>query len=323
VCTQIHTMDNCQYTYEYLRNYRIEQLLGKSDLSEVFLAYNENDHSQVALKLLYGRWTGESAEKFQTQTAAFMKLDHPHIVPILDFGIQDDVAFLAMKYAPHGSLRQRYPKGTRIPLETVIHLVKQIVQALHYLHERGLVHRDIKPHNLLIGPNNEIMLSDFGATITSHSLSPIIASLREFEGTTPYAAPEQLQGKPSRSSDQYALGIMVYEWLSGEWPFNGSFYEITHQHLFVAPPSFKESGLYCPENVEKVILRTLEKDKAKRFPSVKRFAEELEWSYKIAQAKGLLTDPEVPAPPQAVRIQTQGQATSTKKQFKSPLNFKP
>jgi serine/threonine protein kinase len=314
-------MDNRQYTDKHLGNYRIEQPLGKSDLSEVFLAYDEKRHAQVALKLLYGRWTGESAEKFQTQTAAFMKLDHPHILSILDFGIEDDVAFLVMKYAPHGSLRQRYPRGTRIPLETVIQLVNPIVQALQYLHDRGLVHRDIKPHNLLIGSNNEIMLSDFGTTITSYSLSPIIASLREFEGTTPYAAPEQLQGKPGRSSDQYALGIMVYEWLSGDWPFNGSFYEITHQHLFIAPPAFKERGIYCPENVEKVILRTLEKDGAKRFPGVKRFLEELEWAYKIALAKGQLTAPEDPVMPPPASIQTQAQETGMKKQFKFPLNF--
>lgn len=161
------------------------------------------------------------------------------------------------------------------------------------------------------------MLSDFGAAITTHSLSPIVASLREFEGTTPYAAPEQLQGKPRRGSDQYALGIMIYEWLSGEWPFNGTFYEITHQHLFVAPPTFKERNIYCPESIEKVILRTLEKDTAKRFPSVRRFMEELEWSYKIAQAKGQLRDPEaLPTSPLVER-----QKPTEKKQFKSPLNF--
>jgi serine/threonine protein kinase len=224
---------------------------------------------------------------------------------------------MAMKYAPHGDLRQCYPKGTRVPLEEIIQLVKPITQALQYLHDLGLVHRDIKPHNLLIGPEHEIMLSDFGTAITSHSLSPIVASLREFEGTTPYAAPEQLQGKPRRGSDQYALGIMIYEWLSGEWPFTGTFYEITHQHLFVAPPAFKERNTYCPENVEKVILRTLEKDAGKRFPSVKRFVEELEWSYKIAQAKGQVRDPRTLSTPPMI----EGKKPAEKKQFKSPHNF--
>ncbi|GCF08782.1 serine/threonine protein kinase [Dictyobacter arantiisoli] len=310
-------MNESRYADQHIGNYQIKQLLGKSDLSEVYLATNTETQTPVALKLHYGRWTGESAEKFLNQSAALMQLQHPNIVPILDYGIEDDVAYLTMRYAPNGSLRQRYPKGMRLSLETVLQLVEQITPALQYTHEQGLVHRDIKPHNLLLGPNDEILLSDFGTAITSHSLSPIHASLREFEGTTPYAAPEQLQGKPRRGSDQYALGIMVYEWLSGDWPFTGTFHEITHQHLFVAPPAFKERGVYCPENVEKVILRALEKDATRRFPSVKRFTEELVWSYKIAQARGILTDPALATP-----TVSKSQQVVSKTQFKSPRHLK-
>ncbi|GCE23305.1 serine/threonine protein kinase [Dictyobacter kobayashii] len=309
-------MNECQYTYQYISHYHIKQLLGKSDLSEVYLAENIQDQTHVAIKLLYGRWTGENAEKFLTQTAALTHLDHPNIVPILDFGIEDEVAFLVMKYAPNGNLRQRHPRGTRVELETIIEYVQQITLAIQYIHSLGLVHRDIKPHNLLLGKNNEIMLSDFGTTIISHSLSPIHASLREFEGTAPYAAPEQLQGKPCRNSDQYALGIMVYEWLSGDWPFNGTFYEITHQHLFVVPPALKERGMDCPANIEQVIRRTLEKDPGKRFPSIKRFSEELIWAQKIAQAKGLSCAPIATEAPDTAQS-----SIPTKKQFKSPFTF--
>lgn len=311
-------MNGCQYGYQYISHYHIERLLGKSDLSEVYLAENIQDQTHVALKLLYGRWTGENAEKFLKQTASLMNLDHPHVVSIMDFGIEEDVAYLVMKYAPNGNLRQKHPKGRRIDLETIIQYIQQIAPAIQYIHDLGLVHRDIKPHNLLLGKNHEIMLSDFGTTIISHSLSPIHASLREFEGTTPYAAPEQLQGKPCRGSDQYALGIMIYEWLSGEWPFNGTFYEITHQHLFTAPPAFKERGLDYPANIEQVILRTLEKEPGRRFPSVKRFAEELEWAYKIAQAKGFKSMPTPASTSESSQLSNQ----PTKKQFKSPFTFK-
>lgn len=310
-------MNECQYTYQHISNYHIEELLGQSDMSEVYLAKNMQDQTYVALKLLYGRRTGEDAKKFLSQTAVLTQLDHPNIVPILDYGIEDDTAYLVMKHAPRGNLRQYHPKGTKISLETSIQYVQQIAKALQYIHERGLVHRDLKPHNLLLGAKLEIMLSDFGTAIVSHSLSPIHASLREFEGTAPYAAPEQLQGKPRRSSDQYSLGIMIYEWLSGDWPFKGTFYEITHQHLFVAPPSFKERGIYCPPNIEQVILRTLEKDASKRFPSIKRFAEELEWSYKIAQAKGLLAPIE-----QAVSTASEPAQPAVKRQFKAPFTIK-
>ncbi|GCE31030.1 hypothetical protein KDA_65140 [Dictyobacter alpinus] len=312
-------MNECRYADQYISHYHIKQLLGKSDLSEVYLATNIEDQTQVALKLHYGRWSGENAEKFLHQTTALMKLDHPNIVPIMDLGVEDDVAFLVMKYAPNGSLRQKHPKGTKIAFETVMQYLQQIAPALQYIHSLGLVHRDIKPHNLLLGENHEIMLSDFGTTIISHSLSPIHASLREFEGTAPYAAPEQLQGKPCRGSDQYALGIMLYEWLSGDWPFTGTFYEITHQHLFVAPPSFKERGINYPANIEQVILRTLEKEPAKRFPSIKRFAEELAWAYKIAQAKGFRSTPTEPETPTA---DPQPSIQPAKKQFKTPFTFK-
>ncbi|GCE08894.1 serine/threonine protein kinase [Dictyobacter aurantiacus] len=311
-------MNECRYTYQYINHYHIQQLLGKSDLSEVYLAENMNNQTRVALKLLYGDWKGESAEKFLTRTATLTHLNHPNIVPILDFGVEDNVAFIAMRYIPDGNLRQRHPRGTRIDLATVISYIQQISVAIQYIHDLGFVHRDIKPHNLLVDKNAGIMLSDFGTTIVSHSLSPIHASLREFEGTAPYAAPEQLQGKPCRNSDQYALGIMIYEWLSGDWPFNGSFYEITHQHLFVEPPAFKERGLNCPPNVEQVIFRSLEKEPARRFPSVKRFAEELDWSTRVAQARGLtfgpITTTTTTAPPQIVQ---------SKRQFRSPFKFGP
>ncbi|GHO86421.1 serine/threonine-protein kinase [Dictyobacter formicarum] len=311
-------MNECQYTYQYVNHYHIEQLLGKSDLSEVYLAENIKNQTRVALKLHYGDWRGENAEKFLTRTDSLTHLSHPNIVPILDFGIKNNVAFIAMKYVPDGNLRQRYPRGTRVELATIIEYVQQISAAIQYIHDLGLVHRDIKPHNLLVDKNTGIMLSDFGTTIISHSLSPIQASLREFEGTAPYAAPEQLQGKPCRNSDQYALGIMIYEWLSGDWPFNGSFYEVTHQHLFVAPPAFKERGLNCPTNIEQVILRALEKDPAKRFPSVKRFAEELTWAAKVAQAKGLSCEPLVPDTTDSMR-----ETAQIRRQFKTPFTFKP
>lgn len=309
-------MNECQSTYQYISHYHIKQLLGKSDLSEVYLAQNTENQTYVALKLLCGHWNDKSAEKFLTQTRSLTHLNHPNIVPILDFGIEGNVAFVAMEYIPDGNLRQRHPRGTRVELTTVVEYVQQISAAIQYIHDLGLVHRDIKPHNLLASKNTGIMLNDFGTAVISHSLSPAHASLREFEGTAPYAAPEQLQGKACRNSDQYALGIMIYEWLSGDWPFNGSFYEITHQHLFVEPPTFKERGLNCPANIEQVILRTLEKEPAKRFPSVKLFAEELTWAAKVAQAKGLSCGPMVPA-----TAERSHETTQTKRQFKSPFTF--
>jgi serine/threonine protein kinase len=278
-------MNDCRYEKQHIDTYRLLHLLGQSDMSEVYMAEDSKSQKKVAVKLLYGRWEGTEAQKFLNQTAMLKALQHKQIMPILNYGIEDGIAYIVTPYTPYGNLRQRHPKGSRIDLEATIAYVKQAAEALQYIHDCGFIHRDVKPHNLLIGEQNELLLNDFGTVILASSLKSMSGKQQDFEGTAPYAAPEQLQGKPASRSDQYALGIMVYEWLTGDWPFNGSFYEITHQHLFVAPPSLKEKGIDCPANIEQVIMRALEKEPAKRYPTIKRFAEELEWAYKIAQAR--------------------------------------
>ena len=247
-------------------------------------------------------------------------------MPILDFGVDDGIAFLVMNYTPYGTLRQHHPKGTRVPLETVLGYVRQLSGALTYVHQQGLVHRDIKPHNMLLNEQGEVMLSDFGTAVGSYSLNPGRAHVQNFEGTVLYSAPEQLQGRSRRSSDQYALAIVVYEWLSGDWPFSGTFHETAHQHLFVPPPPFREKGLMLPANIEQVILRALEKSPDKRFPSIKLFADELEWAYKVAQAKGQVQLPTTPPPvqieqsPPALETPLPQMVQAPKRQFKAPFS---
>lgn len=143
---------------------------------------------------------------------------------VLECSVEKGVPFLAMSYAPGGSLRQRYPLGTRLPLEQVAQYVSQIASALQYAHERKLIHRDIKPENMLLGENEQLLLSDFGLVLLVQSTGS--QTTKEMAGTVPYMAPEQLQGKPQPASDQYALGIVAYEWLSGERPFRGRLWRL-------------------------------------------------------------------------------------------------
>ncbi|MBA2679252.1 MAG: serine/threonine protein kinase [Ktedonobacteraceae bacterium] len=310
-------MNRCDFIDGQLGAYRLQQLLGQGDATEVYVAEHVEQQRQVAIKLMYDEWAEEKAERFLAQSSMLTNLHHPHIVPVLDFGIEQNVAYLVMEYMLYGNLRQRHPRGARLPLELIVQYARQIAGALTYIHERGLVHRDVKPHNMLLNGEDEIKLSDFGITIVSHSISPIRGSSRSFEGTAPYAAPEQLQGQSRRASDQYALAITIYEWLTGDWPFSGTFYEITHQHLFVTPTSLQEKGVACPPNVEKVIMRALEKEPEKRFPSIKYFADELEWAYKVAQAKELITSSAVST------VSVEPSAQIDRNQFKSPLPFRP
>ncbi len=262
---------------QQLDRYRLIRLLGQSGSSEVYLGEHKELHVPVAIKMLHRGLAKSDVEKFLAQAHSLTHLEHPHIVRVFDFGSEDDRPYLVMTYAPHGTLRQRHPNGTRVPLETIVFYVKQIASSLQYIHDRMLIHRDIKPHNMLLGADGEVLLSDFGIAITSQSIDAGQPGMPDFEGTVLYTAPEQLQGKPRRSSDQYALGVVVYEWLSGEWPFRGSFYEVAHQHMFEAPPSLRRGkGINIAPAVEEVVLKSLSKDPRKRFGSVSEFAGALE-----------------------------------------------
>src|SRR6266852_9076205 len=267
---------------QQLEMYRLTRLLGESGSSAVYLGEHLGLHIPVAIKVLSGRFTRSDQEKFLAQAHILSQLEHPHIVHIYDFGIEKGTPFLVMSYAPHGNLRQRHPRGSRVPLESIVSYVKQVASALHYVHYHKLIHRDIKPRNMLLGPRGEILLSDFGIAVTSHSIDVNLPGMPDFEGTVLYSAPEQLQGKPRRSSDQYALGIVVYEWLSGELPFIGSFYEVTRQHLFNLPLSLRQKkGVDISHVVEEVELKALAKDPQERFGDVWEFAEALERAGKV------------------------------------------
>jgi serine/threonine protein kinase len=269
-------------------DYQLMHMLSHSDLADVYLGKHVRLQTPVAIKCLQGRFVGDVAEDFQRHYSTLARLRHPHILTILDYGIVDEIAFVVTTYASKGTLRQRHPRNTRVGPFTALNYVQQISEALAYIHDQGLVHRDVKPHNILVNEQEHLLLADFGIMVESHSLHPDDPHLHEFEGTILYAAPEQLQGKPCRRSDQYALAIMAYEWLCGTWPFIGTFHEVAHQHLFVAPPSLAQKGHTCPPNIERVIFKALEKDPRQRFRTIRQFADELEWAFKVAQAKGLL-----------------------------------
>jgi hypothetical protein len=145
---------------------------------------------------------------------------------------------------------------------------------LQYAHDQKLIHRDIKPENMLVGRNNEVLLSDFGIALVAQSSR--YQSTQDVVGTVAYMSPEQIQGKPRPASDQYSLGIVVYEWLSGVRPFHGSFTELCTQHMFAAPPPLRERVPTVPPDVEQVVTTALAKDPKQRFMNVLAFANALE-----------------------------------------------
>jgi eukaryotic-like serine/threonine-protein kinase len=259
---------------QQLGNYRLIRLLGKGGFAEVYLGEHIHLNTQVAIKVLYTHLTSEDVEHFRTEARIVASLLHPHIVRVLDYGLEGTTPFLVMDYAPNGTLRQRYPKGSRLALPTIISYVKQAADALQFAHDQKLIHLDIKPENMLLGATDEVLLSDFGLALIAHHTASQIAQV--MAGTIPYMAPEQLQGRPRPASDQYALGIVVYEWLTGDRPFQGSFMGIASQHVLTPPPPLSEKVLTILPEVEHVILTALEKDPHRRFGSMQAFATALE-----------------------------------------------
>jgi len=258
-------------------NYHLVKLVGEGGFGKVHLGRPLDSDTEVAIKILDTQLISREQEDFLQEARVIASLDHPSIVRLLDCGIEGDRPFLTMNYAPHGTLRHRHPKGSRVPLEQIITYVKPIASALHYAHERRLIHRDIKPENMLLGSHDEVLLGDFGIALISSSSTS--RSTKTAAGTVSYMAPEQILGKPSIASDQYALGIVVYEWLCGTLPFLGSFAEVGQQHLHATPPSFEEQGVEIAPSVEAVVRKALAKKPEERFADVQEFAMALEESF--------------------------------------------
>lgn len=254
-------------------NYRLVRLLGSGGFADVYLARHVYLDSPAAIKLLRASLGQQDLDDFRGEAQTLVRLIHPHIVRLLDFGVQDGTPFLVMDYAPNGTLRQRHQRGERLALATVIDYIDQVASGLQFAHDQKIVHRDIKPENMLLGRQQEILLSDFGIAVVAQSTRADLA--RDATGTIAYMAPEQIQSHPRPASDQYSLGIVVYEWLSGARPFAGSFTEVAAKHLMVPPPPLHELLPTVSPEVEAVIATALAKDPKQRFSSVQAFATAL------------------------------------------------
>jgi len=272
---------------QQLGNYRLIRPLEQGGLATVYLGEDVRFDTQVAIKVLRViSQLSDELERFRTQTRTLARLRHPNIVKVLDFGTEGDIAFLVMDYAPNGTLRQRHPRGEKLPLVTIISYVKQMASALQYIHDAGLIHRNVKPQNMLLGRNNEILLGGFAAATTAQS-----AHNEDIVGTPPYMAPEQIEGKPLPASDQYSLGIIVYEWLTGDRPFTGSPVEIIERQIKESPPPLREKVPTIPQEIEQVVLIALEKDPRRRFASVRAFANALEQAASVDRRSELPSEP--------------------------------
>lgn len=246
--------------------YRLTRLLDSGDFADDYLGEHVHLGVEGEVKILHTRMEGESQAVFARRARTLARLDHQHLVRVRDFGIDGTLPFLVTDYAPYGSLRERYARGTQVPLAVVLSYVGPLADVLQYIHDQGVIHRNLKPAKVLLDKNGRLLLTDTG-------IMSLVYEEQEPVGTVTYMAPEQLQGRPQAASDQYALGVMVYEWLTGVPPFSGTpMKELVRQHLTTPPPTLRDKNPLLSPDVEAAVLRTLAKDPQERFASMRDFA---------------------------------------------------
>ncbi|HEY6284901.1 MAG TPA: serine/threonine-protein kinase [Ktedonobacteraceae bacterium] len=258
---------------QQLGNYRLVRILGRGGFAEVYLGEHIHLETQAAVKVLHTQVGSNELELFRKEARTIARLEHPRIVRVLEFGVEKNSPYLVMTYAPNGTLRQRYPKGEQLPLNVILSYVEQVAEALQYIHDQKLIQRDVKPENLLLDSSDNILLSDFGIASVAHTTVSLTSQGQA--GTPHYLAPEQIMNKPGPASDQYALGVVVYEWLAGIRPFQGDVFNIFFQQLQTPPLALRKRLSTIPPLVEVVVLKALAKDPKQRFASVKAFANAL------------------------------------------------
>ncbi|QIN81199.1 Stk1 family PASTA domain-containing Ser/Thr kinase [Rubrobacter tropicus] len=259
--------------------YRLQQPLGSGGMAEVFLAHDDVLDRDVALKVMSVRYAGdeEFVERFKREAQSAAALSHPNIVSIFDRGEADDgTYYIAMEYLSGGTLKDRILKRGALPPRTAAAVALQIAEALKAAHERDVIHRDIKPHNILITGSGDVKVTDFG--IARAASSSTMTRTGHILGTAHYISPEQAMGEPvGPASDLYSLGVVLYEMLTGEMPFDADTplgIAMKHVNGHLVPPQILNEAV--PDGINAVTVRLLAKDPADRYGSDAELIEDLE-----------------------------------------------
>jgi serine/threonine protein kinase len=239
-------------------------------MSEVYLAHDELMNRDVALKVV-SSMHAEYMERFHREAEAIGRLNHDHILPAYDYGEQEPWHYLVMPYIEYGTLRDRLVQGP-MSLEEVDELFSQIARGLQFAHEQGIIHRDIKPSNILLRDDHYTYIADFGLAKSLEGGDTVTLS-GSLLGTPEYMAPELAKGPATTSSDIYALGVLLYQMVTGQVPFSGETpIAVYFKQLHDAPPLPSALNPEIPPSIERVILRALDKDPRRRYRTAEAVA---------------------------------------------------
>jgi eukaryotic-like serine/threonine-protein kinase len=247
-------------------------------MSDVFRARDNQLDRRVAIKILHGRYAGdpEYLERFRTEARSVARLSHPNIVTVIDRGDDDGRQYIVFEHVDGENLKELVVRTGRLPVRRAVELALAVADGLAFAHQEGLVHRDVKPQNVLLSREGEVKVTDFGIA-RSLEVERGVTQTGTVLGTGEYLAPEQASGKPvSPATDVYSLGVVLWEMLAGEVPFDGeSFVAVALRHVNEPLPSLREVRPDISPRLAAAVERALAKDPAHRFPSMAALAQEL------------------------------------------------
>jgi serine/threonine-protein kinase len=262
-----------------LGRYHILEQLGEGGMATVYKAYDTRLETDVAVKVIRTENLAPSVlerslKRFEREAKSLAKLTHPNIVKVTDYGEYEGKPYLVMPYLPGGTLKERIKQGP-IPWQEAVRLILPIAQALEYAHEQNIIHRDVKPSNILLTSKGQPMLTDFGvAKLFDMDATADLTGTGMGVGTPEYMAPEQWQGQVSAQTDVYALGVVLFEMITGRRPYIAD----TPAALLLKQandplPRLKDFSLNLPENIEKMLLIALAKKREDRYQRISLFAD--------------------------------------------------
>jgi serine/threonine-protein kinase len=258
--------------------YELEELVGTGGMSSVYRARDQLLERYVALKVLHPHYADdeEYVERFRREARAVAQLSHPHIVTVIDRGEDGGQQFIVFEYVDGENLKQLVERTGPLPTRRAVELALEIADALAFAHKHGLVHRDVKPQNVLLTPDGDAKVTDFGIARSidvEHGMTQTGTVL----GTSNYLSPEQASGKATTpSTDVYSLGIVLYELLTAEVPFPGeNFVAVAMKHINEPPPDLLDQRPDVPLRLAAAVERAMEKDPDRRFETMNEFASEL------------------------------------------------
>lgn len=273
---------------EMIKNrYMIVSRLGEGGMADVYLAIDTLLNREVAIKVLRGELSTDAVSllRFKREANAASTLNHPNIVEIYDVGEEDGKHFIVMEVVRGKTLKQLISQRGAMEKEEALAIMKQLIAAISEAHRKNIIHRDIKPQNVLVKDDGTVKITDFGIALAQDAMQ--LTQTDAVMGSVHYLAPECARGEAaSNQSDVYSLGIVLYELLRGEVPFNGEApVQIAIKHMREDIPSIREFNPTLPQSLENIILRATAKNKSLRYQSAKDMADDLSTCLSAARSK--------------------------------------